>query len=390
MYHFIMRKLLILIFALPLGLNAWTCQAKPKPQIDQAQKDAEFRQLFTNAFAQWDVNHDGKLDLKEINAVIENPQIHGDEAAIAVIFHAHIPVNDEGDIGNLTLDQVLALAVDPQEQKKISRKSRHIQTFNHSLFLPDDPNLLNFRQGRMSDCYLLAAVGAFVYNNPKTTVRAMITPQADSGFNVQFGNGKIVKVGPMTDAELEMGVSEGQNRGYWLSVLEKAYAELRKEKKEEQNGREFEADETVFANFIGHGGTCAPVMEAFTGYQTAKAPIKEWRKEDPQAVAEKTHQLLTMISKQHRLMTAGTGGDKTIKLPKGIPHKHAFGILDYNPANRMVKLFNPWGNHVKPSGPPGPVNGYPTEHGIFEVPLDEFLQIFGGFIYQTDKLAAAH
>ena len=89
-------------------------------------------------------------------------------------------------------------------------------------------------------------------------------------------------------------------------------------------------------------------------------------------------------------MTFGTGGDKTIKLPKGIPHKHAFAILDYNSASRTVKLFNPWGNHVKPSGPAGPVNGYPTEHGIFEIPLSDFIQIFGGFTYQTDKPTLAH
>jgi hypothetical protein len=34
------------------------------------------------------------------------------------------------------------------------------------------------------------------------------------------------------------------------------------------------------------------------------------------------------------------------------------------------------------------VNGYPTQHGLFEVPLDEFVQVFAGFTYETDKLAA--
>lgn len=73
--------------------------------------------------------------------------------------------------------------------------------------------------------------------------------------------------------------------------------------------------------------------------------------------------------------------------PKGVPHGHVFAVLDYNASARLVRLFNPWGNHVKPAGPPGLVHGYPTQHGIFEVPLGEFLQIFGGITYETDQPA---
>ena len=46
----------------------------------------------------------------------------------------------------------------------------------------------------------------------------------------------------------------------------------------------------------------------------------------------------------------------------------------------MVVVFNPWGNHVKPAGQPGLVNGYATARGIFEVPLGEFIQIFGDLL----------
>ena len=53
-----------------------------------------------------------------------------------------------------------------------------------------------------------------------------IQPQADGTFQVHFGNGKIVKVEPVTDAELIMGASEGRDHGVWLSVLEKAYAQI--------------------------------------------------------------------------------------------------------------------------------------------------------------------
>jgi hypothetical protein len=62
-----------------------------------------------------------------------------------------------------------------------------------------------------------------------------------------------------------------------------------------------------------------------------------------------------------------------------------FGVLGYDPARRMVRVFNPWGNHRTPNGPPGVENGYVTRNGIFEVPLKEFVQVFNGITYETDN-----
>ena len=385
-----MRKSLILICALLLGSSAWVCAAKPKPkpQIDQAQKDAGFRALFAGVFAEWDLNHDGKLDLKELNAVIENPQTRGSEAAIAVFLHRHLQVDNEERTNGLTQAEVLALADDPAIQKNISGKAWHIEAINHSLFAPGDPNLETFHQGGIGDCYLLAVIGTFVYQHPQT-VRTMIQPQADGNFQVHFGNGKTVTVAPVTDAELIMGASEGRDHGVWLSVLEKAYARIDAEAKERKTGEEIESGDAVTTDFIGHGGYYSPVIVLLTGHKAAGAPLGRWVKQDPQAGLEKAHELLAKLSSEHKLMAVLTGGDKTKPLPKGIAHGHIYGVLGYNPASRAVTVFNPWGNHVKPAGPPGLVNGYPTQHGIFEVPLGEFIQVFGGFTYETDKPAAA-
>jgi hypothetical protein len=245
-----------------------------------------------------------------------------------------------------------------------------------------------FHQGGMGDCYLLAVIGAFVYHNPQS-VRAMIKPQTEGEFEVQFGDGKIAAVKPMTDAELIMGATEGRDHGIWLSVLEKAFAELHKETKEEKTGAEIEDDEAVVTDFIGHGGYYSPVMALFTGHKTAGAPMGRWFKQDPQSAVKKMDELLAKLTSEHRLMAVCTGGDKTKMLPKGIPHGHVLGVLEYNPASQMVRMFNPWGNHVKPAGPSGLVNGYPTQHGIFDVPLREFIQIFSGFSYETDTPVAS-
>jgi hypothetical protein len=383
------RKSLILICALLLGSSTWVCAAKPKPkpQANQAQRDAGFRELFATVFSEWDRNHDGTLDLKELNAVIEDPQIRGNDSAIAVYFHRRLQTDDEERTNGLTLADVLSLADDPAIQKNISGKAWHIEMINHSLFAPGDPNLLTFHQGGIGDCYLLAVIGTFVYQHPQS-VRTMIMPQAGGKFCVQFDNRRKIIVEPMTDAELIMGASEGRAHGVWLSVLEKAYAQIGMEAKERKTGEEIGANDAVTTDFIGHGGYYGPVIVLLTGHKSAGAPFGRWVKQDPQSGLEKTHELLAKLSSEHKLMAVCVTGDKSKPLPKGIVHGHIYGVLGYNPASREVTVFNPWGNHVKPDGPPGLVKGYPTEHGIFEVPLGEFVQVFAGFTYETDKPAA--
>lgn len=90
-----------------MSIGICYAKSKAKPKVDQAQKTAGFEQLFTNVFTAWDANHDGKLDVKELNAVIENPQIHGAESAIAVYFHRRLVKSDSDESGALTLADVI-------------------------------------------------------------------------------------------------------------------------------------------------------------------------------------------------------------------------------------------------------------------------------------------
>ncbi len=389
-YIFPMRGYAILAIILLLMAGPYSHAGEnDKPPVNQGAKTEAFHQLFSSLFNQWDINHDGALDLTEIDTAINDPSVQGNESAIAVVFRRHL-LRDQRDktneINELSLAEVLSLADDPQVQRAISGDARHIQSINHSLFLPEDPNLVSFHQGSMGDCYFLAVAGALVYYQPQM-VRAMIKPEADGSFEVRFGNGKNVAVGPLTDAELILGATEGRSHGIWLSVLEKAFAELQKQNKERKTGQEIGADQAVFSDFIGRGGNYRSVIVLFTGHHTAAAPMGRWFKQDPQDAAEKMDGLLTKISSEHRLAVVATSHDKSKILPKGIPHGHALAVLGYNAAARTVVMFNPWGNTFRPRGPAGLVNGYPTRQGIFDVPLTDFMQTFSGFTYETDKPA---
>jgi len=372
------RKIRSIISALLVGANLCVCRG------DQSQKNEGFRELFANLFSQWDSNHDGILDLKELNAAIENPAVRASDAAVAVYLHRQLQVDKEGQNG-LSLADVLAFSSNPQIQKDISGKAWHIVAINHSVFAPGDPSLATFHQGGIGDCYLLAVTGAFAFHHPEL-VRSMIQ-ETNGGFQVTFGNGRTVTVGPLTDAELIMGASEGRTHGVWLSVLEKACAQIDLESKERKTGTNIDADDAVMTDYIGHGGYYSPIMTLFSGHRATGAPLSKWVKQDPKGGLEHAHELLAKLSIQHKLMVVATGGNKGKQLPKGITHGHALAVLGYDPVNRLVVVFNPWGNHFKPKGEAGLINGYPTDHGIFQVPLDEFIQIFTAFTYETDRPA---
>jgi len=60
-------------------------------------------------------------------------------------------------------------------------------------------------------------------------------------------------------------------------------------------------------------------------------------------------------------------------------------VFGYDSERRQVTLFNPHGNGFEPKGPPGPANGYPTQHGVFTLPLQDFVHIFQHMSCETDQ-----
>jgi hypothetical protein len=380
-----MRHLCYLYVAMFFFAGAILCEAAPKKSAAEREKNAaELRQLFQTCFPRWDRDRDKILSLGEINALIENPQVRGDEAAAVVaIRRSLVPKGEEDSFQGLSATQLFDAAGNPEVVKPFSQLRQQIRSINRALFLPGDPNLASFHQGRLGDCYLLSVIGAFAYRSPQA-VRAMIKPAVGGGYEVHFGSGKMVKVPPVTDAELVLGARMGADRGIWLCVLEKAYASVREEKRETKEGSDVEEDDAVTKDLLG-GGRCGPVISMLTGHATARAPIARWAREDARQAADRLHDLLIPLSRERRLMAAGTGKNPDKQRPKHIPGGHAFGVLGYDPNRRIVSVFNPWGNDVTPSGPPGLVNGYVTRDGIFGVPIQEFVQTFGALVYETDK-----
>lgn len=380
-------KLLWFVVAIVVMASTFSGTAqtnKPAAKAPTLKKvEADLRAVLENNFPRWDRNGDGTLVLTEMNALIENPEVRGDEAAAIVAVRQHFaPKGEASGFTGAAREQLLAVAEDAGTARKFAQLRTRTQTINRELFLPDDPNLETFHQGGTGDCYLLSVVGTLL-NRDAARVRVMIHPLPGNAFRVHFPNGRVENVLPLTDAELLMGARMGANHGLWLSVLEKAYASVREENREKKTGKVLAYDEATEKDLLG-GGNTRTTIELLTGHKAIGAPSGKWMKENPAQAEKRLHELLLKLTKEQKLMAAGTSKDDK-PLPKHIAHSHAFGIFSYDGRTRTLRMFNPWGNDVKPDDPPGLVNGYATHNGIFEVPLRDFLQIFTGVNYETDK-----
>ena len=83
-----------------------------------------------------------------------------------------------------------------------------------------------------------------------------------------------------------------------------------------------------------------------------------------------------------RLTCCGTTNAGT---PPGIPKTHLYAVIDFDPQNDIVQVWNPWGNHFEPQGPPGITNGYRVRDGRFSLPLSDFIRVFGAVFYESDR-----
>ena len=372
---------ILTILALLLAPGSRIASAQ-KPVNTPQEKEA-LNQFIDEHFARWDRNHDGVLDLDEVDRKVEDHSVRGREAA--VIFRIRQHLTAKGNQPRLSRQELLSLAKDRAFDKSVEATVKQLKTIDRELFLPTDPDLSTFHQGRLGDCYLLCTIAAQVHRSPKA-IRDMIHPQVTGGFQVVFGDGQKILVAPLTDGELLLGAKMDSRHGSWLAVLEKAYGVIRerdrvkKSKKPANAGGGVPVGSPSGGNLVPvetlGGGNPATIISLLTGRQTASLTLGKT------ARREQVHNLLADMTRKRRLICLTEHVDKS---PPGIGNHHAYAILGYDIQRRQVSIFNPWGNNFTPKGSAGPANGYPTQHGLFTVPLDQFQQVFTRVFYESDK-----
>src|SRR5262249_46682173 len=184
-------------------------------------------------FAQWDLNHDGRLTREEIALDMQNPHFTGDAAAalaslkIGATKSNHLPETrsfSTADIDAIERTLEAGQKLDANFIGYFAAGRKKLEETPRELFAQGTPRLTAIRQMFTSDCYFLSAAGAVAQTNPLALVR-LITPNRDGSYTVQFAGQPPVRILRPTDTEIATYTTAKD--GIWLNVLQKAYAVLR-------------------------------------------------------------------------------------------------------------------------------------------------------------------
>ena len=337
----------------------------------------DFISVVTEQFPQWDTNHDGTLSAAEIDAAIINSTIQGrNAAALAAIKRAER--DPKLQLPPITLDYLKKTASAPAVTGQPNFPRMFKQGCDwltadtvRDLFV-GTPKLETIRQGKMGNCFSLAAVAAVVHRNPED-VTAMFTPEKDGHYRVKFGNKTVLVNGP-TDAEIVLG-SFNNNAGLWVNLYEKALATAINDAKPTEKQASLPLDA------IAKGGSAGTILGFITGHTVEKisfayAKDKNVNEATRNQRTDELRQVLRAVVNDHRAMTCGTSTNSSTT--PGITLNHAYTILNYDAKTDMVELWNPHGDNFIPKGEAGATNGYPRKNGIFKMPVNDWIMQFSG------------
>ncbi len=377
-----------------------------------------FAMVVAERFSAWDRDGNGTLSPTEIDTLCVDPAIRGPEAAAVAALkrvvrsakYAVPPMTPDGILNKTSASPVAGAKVEDAERADAAERApgaalrpvnfpasfasclRKIETTPRVLFADETPDLDKCRQGPLGDCYFVAAVGAFVHREP-SAVKKMLVQLPDGRYRATFGDGSSVEVTALTDAEIALSGSTG-DEGLWLPVLEKALGSLRRSKDPEKFAMETATDA------IANGGSAATIVRMLTGHQTDRITLKRVPRStakgpdgkpvaavpvpagDLGELASRVRREIGAALESQRLVTCGTG---TEAQPPGISGKHAYAVLGFDAKADTLRLWNPHGNNFRPKGDPGLSHGYATAAGVFQIPVGEFVQVFRSVGIETSR-----
>lgn len=367
-------RTVVFVFALAL-LPA--CLSLGATATSAASKTAFIRQI-DDHFPAWDANHDGTLAPAEIDALVGDPKITGEEAAAVAALKRAVR-NPAYKLPPLTLSLLRQAAEAPAKNQPdfgamFAYGAEKIAKINRVLFASGGPRLETIHQGKMGNCFSLAPLGALTAGRPDA-VKAMFHETADGSYEVVLGK-QTARITAPTDAEVAM-TSSNESDGLWVNVYEKAAGQARNELKpdEERAGSAIDA--------LAKGGSAGTMLAFITGHEIVRFSCKfaKDEKTTPQEFDAKLAELRALLAaaqKEGRLMTCGTLKTTT----PGLTPNHAYAVLGYDSASDKIRLWNPHGDAFTPKADPGLEHGYLQKDGLLEVPVPAFVKQFSGLAFE--------
>jgi hypothetical protein len=368
-------------------------------------------------FASWDADRDGALSRAELDAAVGDAKRTGPEAAAVAALKIAAKSKKYRLPSPLTVDAIRGLlngtpapsAAEPRPPLgamyaaalgRIERAGGGKAGLFPAGGAAAAPSLDGFRQGKLGDCFCLAPLGALLHRDPKA-VAGLFEKQADGTYKVTLGQ-QSVCVAPPTDAEIAISATAGKPGGIWVNVYEKAVGAVRVARSAgrrsvpvavaptgDGEAAPQDADTSVPTSpldAINRGGSAGTMLSALTGHKIERFSCRPFR--DAKTSPERREELLkdlrarlTAAFAANRLVTCGTQKPTT----PGLTPNHAYAVFGYDPATDALRVWNPHGQRFAPKGTPGPETGYPTEGGVFTIPLADFVTQFTGLAFETDE-----
>ena len=207
-----------------------------------------------------------------------------------------------------------------------------------TLYSSAGPSHRDEKQGDLSDCYLIAALGSIADNSQKA-IKNMLIYNGDGTWTVRFyyhSKADYVTVDRELPSDKKTGtlVYDGSgsrcsdpNNVLWMSLLEKAYVEWNETGKTERSNAsnkyttiEYGWPENVFQQALGY---CSI---SFLSPSASDARTK----------------LIDSVNK-HYAVTICT--NKTVDPSTKLVRNHCYSVLSYDSATGTFTLYNPWGDH---------------------------------------------
>jgi hypothetical protein len=363
------------------GLLVTVCAVARDAETGGVGDGERFMAVVAERFAAWDADGDAVVTAAELNGLVADPAVKGDEAAaVAALKRATrsrkvmLPPLTRANLEDLARRK--RGAEWPDFAAMFAGGRRRIGEANRVLFASGLPRLETVRQGRMGNCFCLAPLGALTYHRPEYVVEEMIQRLADGRYQVRLGKEIIIVPAP-TDAELAL-TAGNESDGYWVNVYEKAAGVARNAQ------RPPEEREANGLDVLNRGGSAGTQLAFITGHEMFRLSCKFAKDEelsaaDYEAKLKEIREALTAATRERRLMTCGT---LKTTVP-GITPNHAYAVLSYAAANDCIRVWNPHGDNREVKGEPGPELGYPMKDGVLELPLTVFVKEFSGLAFEV-------
>jgi Calpain family cysteine protease len=362
---------------------------------------SHFADVVHEHFAAWDLNHDGKIEGREIDTLMTRRSIHGEAAAALAVLklrERHTPsavrpgfTLTAHDVDDLDALSEPVVAIDPAKgppkpfhaEANYKRCRKMLQSLVPRLYAGSGPNFAAMKQGGIADCYFFCLTGFLAAKHPNK-IRDMIQPASNGNYVVKFLDGESFKVAEPTEAELLVNNSSSSLAdGIWLCVLEKAVGQRLRTKSKDPAKRTAEPTDAMAS-----GGSTATVMTLYSGHKAKSIKLRDSRQKAAR-LQELRHELpLTLARGRMASLEMDAEAPGLAKVP-GLGYHHAYAILAFDSKADQVTVWNPWGQHFQPKGPEGPEHGFAAEHGIFHITLGTMYKFFSTVHLETTERASA-